>query len=131
MSLDDLLNRVDTEGAYQFLFEVGDAHVEAQPFHVGAREVGAEPGTLERAAEVAFLSRVAETCQLHIEPVGAKSMQEPPDRLRTPDRHDGDALGVEVPASASGERLERALVAEPFDEHDGTRLLHRETVLNV
>jgi hypothetical protein len=58
-------------------------------------------------------------------------MQEPPDRLRTPDRHDRDALGIEVPASASGERLEGALVAEPFDEHDGTRLLHGETVLNV
>ena len=30
-----------------------------------------------------------------------------------PDRHDGDALGVEIPAAALGQRFERALVADP------------------
>ena len=87
------------------------------------------PARSRRAAEVAFLSLVAEARQLHVESLRAESMQEPPDRLRAPDRHDGDALGVEVAAAALGERFERALVAEPFDEHDGTRLLHGETVL--
>ena len=33
----------------------------------------------------------------------------------------GDALGVEVPTTALGERFERELVADPFDEHDRTR----------
>ena len=56
-------------------------------------------------------------------------MQKPPDRLRASDRNDRDALCVEVAAAALGERFDRALVAGPFDEHDGTRLLHGETVL--
>ena len=129
MRLDDLLDRGDTESANQLLLEIGDAHVETEPFHVAAREVGAEPGALETAAEVAFLFCVAETGQLHVESLRAESMQEPPDRLRASDRHDGDALGVEVAAAALGERFDRALVAEAFDEHDGTRLLHGETVL--
>ena len=128
--LDDPLNGVDAECTNQLLFKIGDAHEETQTFHVVAREVGAEPGALQRAAEVAFFSRVAEPRQLHVEPLRSESMQEPPDRLRTADRHHGDAFCVEVPASASGERFERALVAEPFDEHHGTRLLHCETVLN-
>ena len=129
LRLDDLLHGCGTEGADQLVLEVCLAHVEAQPFHVAAREVGAEPGTLEPAAEVAFLSRVAETGELHVEPLRAESMQEPPDRLRASDRHDGDALGVEVPAAPHGERFDRALVAEPLDEHDGVRLLHGQTVL--
>jgi hypothetical protein len=129
--LDDLLNRGDAESANQLLLEIGDTHVETEPFHVAAREVGPEPGTLERTAEVVFLTRVAETRQLHVESLGSESMQEPPDRVRTPDRHDCDALGVEVAAAALGKRFDRALVADPFDEYDGTRLLHRETVLNA
>ena len=129
VSLDDLLDRVGTEGANQLLFEVGDAHVEAQAFHVVAREVGAEPGTLETAAEVAFLFCVAEAGQFHVESLRAESMQEPPDRLCPSDRHDGDALGVEVAAAPFGERFDRALVADPFDQHDGVWLLHGETVL--
>ena len=131
MRLDDLLDRVDTEGADQLLFEVGDAHVEAQAFHVVAREVDAEPGTLEAAAEVAFLLCVAEAGQFHVQSLRAESLQEPPDRLCPSDRHDGDALRDELAAAARGERFNRALIADPFDQHDGTRLLHRETVLNV
>ena len=55
-------------------------------------------------------------------PSRAEPLQEPSDGLRAPDRHDGDALGVEIAAAALGERLERALVADPFDEHDRTRV---------
>jgi len=46
--------------------------------------------------------------------------QELPDPLCAPDRHDGDALGIEVPAAALGERLDGHLVADAFDEHDCT-----------
>jgi hypothetical protein len=41
--------------------------------------------------------------------------------LRTADRDDGDTLCVEIPAATLCERFERALVADPFDEDDGTR----------
>jgi hypothetical protein len=44
--------------------------------------------------------------------------QEASDRLRAADRHDRDALSVEVAASALGERFECARVARPFDEYD-------------
>lgn len=129
--LDDLLNRGDAESANQLLLEIGDAHVETKPFHVAACEFGAEPSTLETAAEVAFLFCVAEAGQLQVESLRPESMQVSPDRLCAPDRHDGDALCVEVPTAALGERFDRMLVADPFDEHDGTRLLHCKTVLNA
>jgi hypothetical protein len=35
------------------------------------------------------------------------------------DRHDPDAVDVEVASTALGERLERTLIADAFDEHDG------------
>ncbi len=129
LCLDDLFHRCGAKCADQLVLEVCLAHVEPQPFHVTTREVGAEPGTLEPAAEIAFLFCVAEAGQLHVESLRAESMQEPPDRVRASDRHDGDTLGVEVAAAALGERFDRALVAETFDEHDGTGLLHGETVL--
>ena len=52
----------------------------------------------------------------------AEQIQEASDRLRTTDRRHGDALGVEVPTTALGERFERDPVADPFDEHDRTRV---------
>jgi hypothetical protein len=52
--------------------------------------------------------------------LGPNSVTEAPYRLRTPDRHDGNALAVEIPTAARGESLERDLVADPFDEHDRT-----------
>ncbi len=47
-------------------------------------------------------------------------MQEPAECLRASDRHDGNALGREIPAAPSGERLHRDPVADAFDEHDCT-----------
>jgi hypothetical protein len=44
------------------------------------------------------------------------------DGLSATDRHDGDALGVEIPAAALGQRFERLPVADPFDEDDGTQV---------
>jgi hypothetical protein len=41
------------------------------------------------------------------------------------------ALGVEIASAPLGERLERAPVARPFDEHDRVRLRAGENLLSV
>ena len=118
LSVHDLLDGVGTQCADQLVLQIDDAHVEAQPFHLRASEVGAEAGPLEPAAVVTFLCRHHEAGQPDVQPVRAEQPQEPADRLRAPDRHDGNALGIEIAATSLSERLERALVADPFDEDD-------------
>ena len=120
LSVDDLLHRRDTESADQLVLEVFDAYVETQPLHIDASELGAEAGPLETAPEVALLRGVTEACQRDVKPLRAEQMQEPFDRLRTANRHDADAFVVKVATPALSERLERALVADPFDKHDRT-----------
>jgi hypothetical protein len=83
--------------------------------------VGAKPGPLEAAPEVGFLTRVAETRQLDVEPLRAELSEEVSNGLRASDRDDGDALGVEIPTTALGERFERAPVAGPLDKDGGTQ----------
>ena len=73
---------------------------------------------LERTPEVALFSRVAETGQPEVGSLGAVEPQVAADRLCAPDRHDGDALGREIPAAADCKRLQGDLVAHTFDEHD-------------
>jgi hypothetical protein len=100
LSVDDLFHGGGTEGADQLVLQVCDAHVETESFHVGASEVGAEAGPLETALEVAFLCGVTEACQPNVKPLRAEQLQDASDCLRTPDRHDGNALSVKIPATA-------------------------------
>jgi hypothetical protein len=58
LSCDDLFHRGGTEGAYELVLQICDAHVETESFHVGATEVGAQAGSLEAALEVALLRGV-------------------------------------------------------------------------
>jgi len=120
LGVHDLFHGGGTEGADQLVLQVCDAHVETEPFHLGASQVGAEAGPLETAPEVAFLSGVAETRQFDVKPLRAEQIQEPSYRLRAPNRHDGNALSIKIPTTARGEHFERALVADPLDEHDRT-----------
>jgi hypothetical protein len=122
LSVDDPFHGGGTESADQLVLQVCDAHVEPLPLHLGASEVGAEAGPLETAPELALLSGVTETRQPDVKPLRAEQIQEPSYGLRTTNWHNGDALGFEIPATALGERFERALVADPFDEHDRTRV---------
>lgn len=121
LTVDDLLHRGGTESADQLVLQVRHAHVETESFQIGASDGGTEAGPLEATPEVALLCSVAETRELDVKPLSGEQMQEASDGLRTPDRHDGNALGVEIPATARSERFERDLVAAPFDEHDRTR----------
>ncbi len=118
LSVDNLFHAGGTKDTDQLVFQVCDAHVETESFHVGALEVGSEAGPLESASKVVLLSGVTETREPDAEPLRAKLVQVPPDGLRTPDWNDGNALGVEVPTAALSERFKRALIADPFDEHD-------------
>jgi hypothetical protein len=122
LTVDDLFHGGGTESAYQLLLQVRHAHVETESFQIGASDGGTEAGTLEAAPEVALLCSVAETRELDVKPLSGEQIQEASDGLRTPDRHDGNALGVEIPTTARSERFERDLVAAPFDEHDRTRI---------
>jgi len=118
----ELFHGGGTESADQLIFEICDAHIETQLFHLGASEVRAEAGPLETASEVALLTGVTETRQPDIKPLRAEVTQEPSYGLRTPNWHNGNALGVKIPTAALRERFERALVADPFNEHNRTRV---------
>ncbi len=116
---EDALDGLGAERADQLVLEIGVAHVEAEALHVFAREVRAEPGALERPAEGVLLARVAQPCQPHAPLRAPQPSEERPDRLRAADRHDGDALSVEVVPPPLRERFERRLVARTFHQHDG------------
>jgi len=120
LSVDDPFHGASTKGANQLVLKVCDAHVEAESFHVGASKVGAEAGPLETAPEVALLCGVTQARQSEVRPLRTEPLQEACDVLRAPHRDDGDALGIKIPTTAHSERFERELVADPFDQHDGT-----------
>jgi hypothetical protein len=106
-----------TEGTDQLVLQVCDADIEAQPFEIGAYEVGTEAGSLETMLEVALLCGVAETRQLEVEPLRPELGDEASDCLRASDRHDGNAFGLQIATTTLSERLDRELVAGPFNEH--------------
>ena len=122
LSVDDLFHGGGTERADQLVLQVCVARVETQPFHFDAGEVGAEAGPLETTPEVALLSGVIEARQPDVEPLRAESIQKRSDGLCTPNWHNGDALCFETATTALSERFERDLVADPFNEHNRTRV---------
>jgi hypothetical protein len=118
LGLDHLLDGSGAERPDQLVLQVYNAHVEAETFHPGARDGGPEAGTLETAAEVALLARVAEARQSHVPPLRAELSEDASDGLCATDRHNGDALGLEVPATTHSERFQSDPVADSLDEHD-------------
>jgi len=120
LSVNHLFHRGGTKSADQLFLQVCIARVETQPFHINARKVGAETGPLKTAPEVALFCGVIQTRQPHVEPLRAEQIQEPFYGLRTPNWHNGNPLCVKIPTTALSERFERALVADPFNEHDRT-----------
>src|SRR5215211_4900660 len=121
--LEDPFDGVGSEGADQLVLEIFDAHVEPEILHAVAGEIDAEARMLESAPDVAFFSGVAQSRELGVAPTRAEDVDGAVDVRGAADRHDGDALGAEVPAAARGERLQRAQIAEPLDEHDRADIL--------
>ncbi len=122
LSVNDPFHRGGTKSADQLVLQVCDADIETQPFEIGACEVGAEAGSLETMLEVALLCGVAETRQLEVEPRRPELGDEASDCLRTPDRHDRNALGLQIATTPLSQGLDRELVARPFNEHHGTQV---------
>jgi len=114
------LDGIGAEGPDQLVLEVGVAHVEPEPLHVGSREVGAEAGALERPAEAALFAGVAQPGEPHPPVLERQPGQERPERLRAADRDDGDALRGEVAPAPFRERFQRGAVAQPLDDDDRT-----------
>src|SRR5919108_4386118 len=105
LRVEDRFDRGGTESANELVFEVPVAHVETEPLHVGACEVGSEACVLYSAPEFALLSRVAEPCKADVEALGAVELQEWCERLRPTHGHDRNPLGVEVHAPSLGKCL--------------------------
>ena len=104
---DDLFHGRGTGRADELVLEVFHAHEEPEPFHVCSGEDWAQAGSLETSPEVTLLGGIAQAGQFDVRPTGAEPIQEPADGLRSAHRHDGDALGGEIPATALGQRFER------------------------
>jgi hypothetical protein len=119
--LDDLFHGGGTKAADQLVLQVGDAHEEADALHLGTRQVGAEPGPLEPAPEIAFLPCVTQARQSEVEAARTVPIEEACDVGGAPHRHDGNRLSSEISAAAPGERLERELIADAFNEDDRSR----------
>ncbi len=111
-------DRVIAETTDQLVLEVRVAHVETEIFHAVAGEIDAEARQFETAPEVAFFGGVAQAREPGVTTTGAEDVEGAPDVRRPADRYDRDAFGTEVSAATCGERLQRATVTEPFDEHD-------------
>jgi hypothetical protein len=118
LSLDDLFHSDGTKAADQLVLQVDDADVEPECLHLGATKVGAEAGPLQTAPEVALLAGVTQARQSDVQARRTEQLKEASDVPGTAHRHDGNALSGEIPTTAPGERLERDLVAPPFNKHD-------------
>jgi len=122
VGLDDLLHANGAECTDQLVLQIRHARVETEPLHGLPCELRSEPGPLEAAPEVVLLRHVEEAGEPDVEPPWAEPLEEPPDCLRTADRHDRDSFGGEIPPTSFGERFDGAVVADPLDEDDGAQV---------
>jgi TfoX N-terminal domain len=104
----------------ELVLEVGIADVEAEAFHVVSCQVRPEAGPFETAPEFTLLSGIAKAGEREVQSPRAEPLQEPSDRLCAADRHDGDALRIEITTTALSQRFQRELVADSLDEYDRT-----------
>ena len=125
LRLDQVLDDVGAERADELVLQVRHAHEEAECLHVGASEISAEAGALERTLEVALLRFVAEAREPDAETRATEPIESSSDGLRAPDGDDGDALCLKVSVASPRESLEREPVADAFDEDDRLRAMRR------
>ena len=113
-----MLHEGGTKRADQLVLEVCDAHVETERFHVRTHEVGTEACRLESTPEGTLLPEVTQARQSEAIALRTEQPKEPPRVRRTPNRHNRHALSGEISTKALSYRLERELVADPFNEDD-------------
>ena len=114
----DLHDPRGSERTDELLLQIGIADVEAEPFHLGTREVAPEPGALESPSEDRLLTGVAETCEPR-GPGRGQLFEKGADSMRTSQALDAHSTGRKVDAAPLGQRLDRDLVALAL--HDQNR----------
>jgi len=112
----DLLDPRRAERAYQLLLQIGDAHEEAEPLHVRARELGAEAGALEGSTKDMLLTGIAETRDPRAIRSGPEPLEKGSDSVRASEYGDADARIREVDVATLGQRFDCGLVAHAFDD---------------
>ncbi len=122
LGVDGVFDAGGTEGADQLVLQICDTDVEAERFHVGATEAGAETSTLQTTPEVTLLSGVAQARQSDVVALRAEHSQEATDGLGTSKRHNERALSGKVATTAFSERFDRNLIADPFNQHHRTHV---------
>ena len=120
----DLLDPRRTERTYQLRFQIGDAHEEAEPLHIRARELGAEPGALQCPSEDRLLAGIAKTREPRASPACTEVLEERPDAMCASEALDLNACGCKVDAPPLGKRFDCDLVTLPLDDHYGAQF-HR------
>jgi hypothetical protein len=120
VSRENVFDRGDAEGPNQLGLEIGLAHVEAEFFHFGASEIGAQAGALESMSELGLLASVAEAGESHVAGFQIQAIEEPADPVGASDRNDRNTFGLQVLATACGERFDRDFVADSLDDHGHT-----------
>ena len=119
LSLDDLPHGCGAERANQLVLEVFHADVEATALQLLRGQVPSEAGSFKAAAKVADLCRVAQPGEPDVEALRTQDREMTIDVLGAAHRNDRDSLAFEIPAPAPGERLERELVADAFNQGGG------------
>jgi hypothetical protein len=85
-------------------------------------DVLAEAGTFKTALDIADLGRVNETRNCEVASVWAEHLEEAANVRRASHRHDGDAIVVEIHASAHGQCFECVSIARTLHEYNRTLL---------
>ena len=119
LGVDQLLHGCGAERADQLVLQVGDADVEAEPFHIGASELAAEADSLKSALEVPLLRDVTEAGQPDVEPLWAEPVDEASNRARLPSARSQCLPRPGLDRAALGQRFEGAPVTVPLDEDNG------------
>jgi len=118
VSVEDLFDARRAERTDQLLLEIRDADVEPEVLQVGARELGAETGALERLSEDPLLGGIAKTREARAILLCNELLEERPDAMCASEALDPNARGRKVQAAPLGERFDCDLVTLPFDDHD-------------
>jgi hypothetical protein len=87
LSVEEIFDRCCTVASDQLVFQIRDADVEAETFHLVAREVGAEATAFESSPEDALFAGVTQPGEREVGPLRAELVQEPSDALGTSDSH--------------------------------------------
>ena len=117
----DSKQRGGAYGTDQLLLQVCDANVEAEGLHLRAVHVRAEAGAFDTSLEGVLLRSITEARHLHVQASRPVDLEDAADGLCPSDRNDRYPLSGKVPTPPLGERLDRDLVADPLDEHDGAQ----------